>query len=91
MIARFYAVWILPTLWVPLWVWLYAGSGFILKAARRFDFGLHWFNRNFDIENKPLSAIGIVAGAMIAELYLSVAWVILITLNWPTLIISSGP
>jgi hypothetical protein len=47
-------------------VWLYAGSGFLLKAARRFDIGFQWFNRKFDIEKKPLSAIGLVAGALVA-------------------------
>ena len=46
--------------------WLYAGSGFLLKAARRFDIGFEWFNRHFDIEKKPLQPIGLVAGAMVA-------------------------
>lgn len=46
-----------------IWLWLYAGSGFLLKAARRFDIGFDWFNRKFDIEKKPLSAIGLVAGS----------------------------
>jgi hypothetical protein len=52
-----------------IWLWLYAGSGFLLKAARRFDIGFDWFNRRFDIEKKPLSAIGLVAGALVAILY----------------------
>ena len=52
-----------------VWLWLYAGSGFLLKAARRFDIGFDWFNRRFDIEKKPLSSIGLVAGALVAVVY----------------------
>ena len=52
-----------------IWLWLYAGSGFILKAARRFDIGFDWFNRKFDIEKKPLQSIGLVAGALVAIVY----------------------
>jgi hypothetical protein len=51
------------------WLWLYAVSGFILKAARRFDIGFEWFNRKFDIEKKPLQSIGLVAGALVAVTY----------------------
>jgi hypothetical protein len=43
------------------WTTLYAGSGFLLKFARRFDIGFRWFNRRFDIEKKPLQSIGLVA------------------------------
>ena len=52
-----------------VWLWLYAGSGFLLKAARRFDIGFDWFNRKFDIEKKPLQSIGLVAGALVALVY----------------------
>jgi hypothetical protein len=52
-----------------IWLWLYAGSGFLLKAARRFDVGFQWFNRRFDIEKKPLQSIGLVAGALVAVVY----------------------
>jgi hypothetical protein len=58
----------------PIWLWFYAVSGFILKAARRFDIGFEWFNRKFDIEKKPLQSIGLVAGALMAPVY----WVVVI-------------
>jgi|HubBroStandDraft_6_1064221.scaffolds.fasta_scaffold345944_2 hypothetical protein len=61
-----------------IWLWLYAGSGFLLKLARRFDIGFDWFNRKFDIEKKPLSAIGLVAGAIVAVLWWTVVAVRLI-------------
>jgi hypothetical protein len=55
-----------------VWLWLYAGSGFLLKFARRFDIGFQWFNRHFDIEKKPLQSIGLVAGALVAVVYWAV-------------------
>lgn len=60
---------VLPAFFTSIWLWLYAGSGFLLKTARRFDLGFDWFNRKFDIEKKPLSAIGLVAGSLVAMLY----------------------
>jgi len=46
-----------------IWIWLPTASGFLLKAARRLDFGFQWFNRRFDIE-KRLQCIGLMAGAI---------------------------
>ncbi len=66
-----------PAFFTSIWLWLYAGSGFLLKAARRFDIGFDWFNRKFDIEKKPLSAIGLVAGALVA-----VVWWIVVLIRW---------
>jgi len=60
---------VFPAFFTSIWLWLYAGSGFLLKAARRFDIGFDWFNRKFDIEKKPLQSIGLVAGALVAVTY----------------------
>jgi len=60
---------ILASFFTSIWLWLYAGAGFLLKFARRFDKSLGWFNRRFDIEKHPLSSIGLVAGALVAVLY----------------------
>jgi hypothetical protein len=62
-------LWFLPAFFTSIWLWLYAGSGFLLKAARHFDIGFQWFNAKFDIERKPLQAIGLVAGAFVALVY----------------------
>jgi hypothetical protein len=70
---NFLLLWILPAFFTSIWLWLYAGSGFLLKAARRFDMGFDWFNRKFDIEKKPLQSIGLVAGALVAVTYWTVA------------------
>jgi hypothetical protein len=72
-------LWFYPALFTSIWLWLYAGSGFFLKAARRFDLGFDWFNRHFDIEHKPLSAIGLVAGSLVAVLrwtVMIVKWIV---------------
>ena len=58
-----------PSIVTSVWLWLYAGSTFILSTARRFDVGFDWFNRRFDIEKKPLQSIGLVAGALVAVVY----------------------
>jgi hypothetical protein len=68
---RILIIW-LPTFFTSIWLWLYAGSGFILKAARRFDIGFDWFNRHFDIEKHPLQSIGLVASALVAVVYWTV-------------------
>lgn len=62
-------VFFFPAFFTSIWLWLYAGSGFLLKATRRFDIGFQWFNRHMDIEKKPLQSIGLVAGAIVAVVY----------------------
>src|SRR5438270_6428161 len=37
--SRALALWFYPAFFTTIWLWLYAGSGFLLKAARRFDIG----------------------------------------------------
>jgi hypothetical protein len=69
---------IVPVFSTSIWLWLYAGSGFLLKASRRFDLGFQWFNRKFDIEKNPLQCIGLVAGALVACLY----WTFAIVSRW---------
>ena len=48
--AEIAILFVFPAFFTSVWLWLYAGSGFLLKAARRFDIGFQWFNRRFDIE-----------------------------------------
>lgn len=63
------SVFLYASLLTSIWLWLYAGAGFLLKTARHFDLGFDWFNRHFDIEKKPLQSIGLVAGALVALIY----------------------
>jgi hypothetical protein len=45
----------LNAFFTSIWLWLYAGSGFVLKAAWRFDLGFNWFNRKFDMAARDAS------------------------------------
>jgi hypothetical protein len=67
------ALFFFPAFFTSLWLWLYAGSGLLLKGARRVDVGFRWFNSHFDIEKKPLQSIGLVAGAIVAVVYWGLA------------------
>jgi hypothetical protein len=67
-----YVYLVLPAFFTSMWLWLYAGSGFLLKFAHRFDIGFDWFSRTFDVKKKPLQCIGLVAGALVAVVYWSV-------------------
>lgn len=73
-----FSVVIVPVFSTSIWLWLYAGSGLLLKASRRFDLGFKWFNSKFEIEKKPLRCIGLVAGALVACLY----WTFAIVSRW---------
>jgi hypothetical protein len=59
----------IPTFFTSMWLCVYAGSGFLLKIARRLDIGFEWFNRKFDIEDRPLQSIGLVSGVLVAAVY----------------------
>jgi hypothetical protein len=61
-------------LFTSIWLWLYAGSGFLLKSTCGLDIGFEWFNRKFDIEKKPLQCIGLISGSLVAVVY----WVVVI-------------
>ena len=57
-----------------IWLWLYAGSGFLLKASHRIYEAAEPMNADMDIEQKPLQSIGLVAGPLVAVVY----WVVVI-------------
>lgn len=65
----FVTEYLFPTFFTTVWLWLYAGSGFLLIAGRRFQIGFQWFIRWADIEKKPLNCIGFVAGNLAALVY----------------------
>jgi hypothetical protein len=70
-------VFVFPAFLTSIWLWLHTGSGFLIRAARRFNIGFGWFNRNFDVEHKPLQSIGLVSGALVALMF----WALLIARN----------
>jgi hypothetical protein len=72
---KLFGIWFFPAFLTSVWLWLYACSGFLLKFARRFDIGFDWFSRKCDIEHKPLNAIGLVAGCIVAGIWWTVVLV----------------
>jgi hypothetical protein len=65
-----------PAFFGSFWLWLYAGSGALLRAAQRLELGFRWFNRKFNIAEKPLQAIGLVSGACLALFYWAVVSIV---------------
>jgi hypothetical protein len=68
-----------PAFFTSIWALMYFVAGVFIVSLRRFDIGFQWFNRKFDIEHKPLSSIGLVAGAIVAVLWWTVVvvrWVV---------------
>ena len=51
------------------WAWVYVAATYLLYISRRFDVGFQWFTRRFDIEKKPLTAIGLVSAGIVTLLY----------------------
>jgi hypothetical protein len=62
----------IPAFFSSLWLWLYLVAAVTLKALKRLNLGFQWFNRKVDIEKRPLQAIGLVAGIIVAVAY----WII---------------
>jgi hypothetical protein len=62
-------LWVYPAFFTSIWLWLYAGSGFLLKAARRFDAVVNFMSKHMDIEHKPLQSIGLVSGVVVVLTY----------------------
>jgi hypothetical protein len=71
-------VWLFAAFFTSIWLWLYAGAGFLLKGARRFDRLVAWMTAHMDIEKKPLQSIGLVAGAIVAVVY----WGVVAVMRW---------
>jgi hypothetical protein len=69
---------VVPAFITSIWLWLYAGAGFLLKGARRFDRLVDWMNTHMDIEKKPLQSIGLVAGALVTLVY----WAVVAVMRW---------
>jgi hypothetical protein len=70
-----------PWLWCyPLFFWspscflLYGLLNFLPKVTRHFDINLQWFTHKFDIQNKPLSSLGLITGALVATIYWAFAF-----------------
>ena len=69
----------IPAFFGRIWLLAYMIGGFLLKLSKHIDFGFRWFNLRFDVKNKPLQSIGVVAGSLTALAYWFLAIVHLLT------------
>jgi len=69
----------IPSFFTSAWLWLYAGSGLLLRIALRYDTCFDWFNGHFDIAKKPLYSVGLVSGALFVVIWsvAVIAWKLL--------------
>ncbi|HEY1946723.1 MAG TPA: hypothetical protein VGG97_06945 [Bryobacteraceae bacterium] len=74
-------LYLFPAFVPSIWLWLYTVSGLIVKWVRRFELGIGRMHLVFDIENKPLQSVGIVAGTAVAIFYW-VGLIILVIHGW---------
>jgi hypothetical protein len=63
------AMMVAPSLALTFGLLLFSTSGLILKVALRLDLGFSWFVRWFDVKEKPLQSVGLVAGVIFALIY----------------------
>lgn len=56
--------------WASVWLWLYAFSGFGLRALQRLRFPGDWLKSVLDIDNKPIRSLGVVSMILVTVCYL---------------------
>jgi len=61
------------TFFTSVWVWLYAGSGLLVKLGQYLGIGVKVLKVVLDIENKPLRSMGYVAILLVTLVYLVAA------------------
>jgi hypothetical protein len=60
-----------PAFFTNVWAALYVIAGILINTGTRGASAFAWFKQTFDIEKKPLQAIGVLAGSVVALLYWS--------------------
>ena len=62
------------TFFTSAWLWLYVISGIILKGLKYFGVMVEKVGTIFDLENKPISALGIVASIFVTFIFAGIAF-----------------
>ena len=65
-------IFIYSTFFTSVWLWLYALSGFLVKAIARSRKGLHFLQRHLNVEEHPLRSMGFVLMLLVTVGY--VVW-----------------
>jgi hypothetical protein len=70
----FSVMWFIPAFFASIWVWLYVGSGVLVRAVHHLDSVRVLMSRILNVENGPLRSVGLIAGLILALIY----WTVLI-------------
>lgn len=57
---------LVPAFFTSIWLWLYAGSGILIRLLQGTKSGVHVIGKYFDLNNKPLQSMGLIAGGLSA-------------------------
>ena len=68
----FLGIFIYSTFLTSVWLWLYALSGFLVKAFARSRKGLHFLQKHLNVEEHPLRSMGFVLMLLVTVVY--VVW-----------------
>ena len=63
-------IWMYSTFFTSIWAWLHATTGIIAKCSQKLFGSYDWFIRNFDINEKPLSVMGIISIVLLTMLFI---------------------
>jgi hypothetical protein len=70
----FSVIWFIPAFLTSIWLWLYVGSGLLVRAAYHLDSFRVLMARTLKVSEKPLQCIGLVAALILTLVY----WALLI-------------
>ena len=64
---------LISTFFTPIWIWLYAIAGLALQGSTSVLQGFDWMRELFDVENRPVHALGLmIAGLSTAAFLLAI-------------------
>jgi len=75
----FMGIFLYTTFFTSIWIWLYAGSGLLIKFIVRSGKFLSFFSKHLNIEENPFKAMGFVLIILISIAYLIGGAIMLIT------------
>jgi len=72
-------IYLYTTFFTSVWIWFYAGSGFLIKLIVRGGIFLSFFRKHLNIEEQPFRSMGFVLIILISFAYLIGGCIMLIT------------
>lgn len=60
----------LSTFFTSIWIWLYAIAGLTLQESTSLLGGVEWMRELFDVDNRPVQALGLMIGVLTTGAFL---------------------